>query len=656
MRKILSLLLAIAMILTTLSTSIISVSAADVNPVLTEGFFEDFEGYGDAEWLSNINDSKIVDSTKITNMEENAWTVYGGDYDDAWYTGEELVGKGASVKVVADPDDANNKVLKLDAGNLTTNDWIRVRRNSNAGEAIKRADFAKGKKMVIKAKFKLPSSFTGSSNTAMFTYDQQKAQLKKWLNANMTSNYNGKKWTILATDSGSYQSNLDSKIEVSPVKTGEWFDLKYIVDITDHKTENHPADTYRAFYDGSIYTHFLPDVAKGDGKTRALNEKFPQPSGVEGVKGEKIVESFGGYSTPPEGTKYYDFGPFYGTSMTIAGSGKTGDYMYMDDIQVYYIDPFKQEGNATFEKVTEDGRWYAGEITIPFNNNLMTVVKENGTQLAYTSLFTVKDAEGNVIENAIANAYADGKNLILEPSKSLPRNKAYTVYASALFMDEEGQGLNQFSKDQEILTFDTAEDPFAHIYFDETFENYADTTSNWLANKDKNGYVTLDGLEENAWRVGGTGTYTNGIVKVSADPLNTGRGNVLEINSGTVASGNSVTVLKTSNGTSLFAVADAAKVEGNTVTTSVKFTNPEIVDMGVWCVVAAFGDYNEMLGCTPVELPAEYVDGKVPASSSTTEIPVTITTNGGTVKSVKMFVWDSYEDMKPYHKAEELIK
>ena len=71
-----------------------------------------------------------------------------------------------------------------------------------------------------------------------------------------------------------------------------------------------------------------------------------------------------------------------------AKANYAADYMYMDDIQVYYINPFKQEDGATFEKVNSEGIWYEGEIRIPFNNNLMTVVKENSTQWDYKTLFT----------------------------------------------------------------------------------------------------------------------------------------------------------------------------------------------------------------------------------------------------------------------------
>ena len=70
--------------------------------------------------------------------------------------------------------------------------------------------------------------------------------------------------------------------------------------------------------------------------------------------------------------------------------------------------------------------------------------------------------------------------------------------------------------------------------------------------------------------------------------------------------------------------------------------------MNVWCVVAAFGDYNEMLGCVAVPVT------EVEASSSTEEIPVSFEATGA-VKSVKMFVWNSYEDMKPYQKAEDIL-
>ena len=71
MKKILASLLAITMLMTTLSACIIPVSAAE-NPVLTEGFTEDFENYGAGNWLANLTDKDVVDNAKIAAINESS--------------------------------------------------------------------------------------------------------------------------------------------------------------------------------------------------------------------------------------------------------------------------------------------------------------------------------------------------------------------------------------------------------------------------------------------------------------------------------------------------------------------------------------------------------------------------------------------------------
>ena len=67
--------------------------------------------------------------------------------------------------------------------------------------------------------------------------------------------------------------------------------------------------------------------------------------------------------------------------------------------------------------------------------------------------------------------------------------------------------------------------------------------------------------------------------------------------------------------------------------------------MNVWAVVAAYGEYNEMLGCT-------HITETLEANKSTDAIPFEVSVkNSDDVKYVKLFVWNTYSDMKPYQPA-----
>ena len=106
--------------------------------------------------------------------------------------------------------------------------------------------------------------------------------------------------------------------------------------------------------------------------------------------------------------------------------------------------------------------------------------------------------------------------------------------------------------------------------------------------------------------------------------------------------------ITTSKSASLFAEADKAAVNGNTVTTNVVFTNPEIVDMDVFCVIAAYGNRGKLIGY-------QDITQTVTASTRADAIPVSFTVTSPDVKSVKMFVWNNRSEIKSYQKAETLF-
>ena len=116
MKKFLAYMLTIAMLMTTLSAGIIPASAAtNVAPVAEDAtadnyvFNEDFENYGNADWISGIDENGYV--TGVENMTAQSWTIYGkSDFNTE--TGK------PSVSVVEYPAGSGNKVLQVNSGTM----------------------------------------------------------------------------------------------------------------------------------------------------------------------------------------------------------------------------------------------------------------------------------------------------------------------------------------------------------------------------------------------------------------------------------------------------------------------------------------------------------------------------------------------------------
>ena len=90
-------------------------------------------------------------------------------------------------------------------------------------------------------------------------------------------------------------------------------------------------------------------------------------------------------------------------------------------------------------------------------------------------------------------------------------------------MDVEGQGLNSYSKEQDIYTFDTAEDPFGHIIYDFDFEDNKIDGVNWIESRNNTAdrYVVADGIELGAITISKHGSLPadhKQSIKVEMDP------------------------------------------------------------------------------------------------------------------------------------------
>lgn len=108
--------------------------------------------------------------------------------------------------------------------------------------------------------------------------------------------------------------------------------------------------------------------------------------------------------------------------------------------------------------------------------------------------------------------------------------------------------------------------------------------------------------------------------------------------------------LTTTKSTSVYAIADEAVVSGNNVTTKVTITNPEAETKSIWCIVAAYGKYDQMLG-------HQLIDCKELAGNTQVKdalVSFTADTTKGEIAYVRMFLWNSKEDMVSYQRAEDI--
>lgn len=104
--------------------------------------------------------------------------------------------------------------------------------------------------------------------------------------------------------------------------------------------------------------------------------------------------------------------------------------------------------------------------------------------------------------------------------------------------------------------------------------------------------------------------------------------------------------IKTTKSASVFADISDVSVDGKTVSANIKITNPTNEDLGVWCVVAAYGEYNEMIGCYKIDTTAG-------ANTVSEIIPISFDTNKSGIKEVIFYVRDG-ETFLPYHASEKV--
>ena len=336
-----------------------------------------------------------------------------------------------------------------------------------------------------------------------------------------------------------------------------------------------------------------------------------------------------------------DAGTFYGPILLAQtykdSKNVTCSDMYLDNIKVYLVDAFEItsiEGASTAYNAAKD--------TVKFN--FTNKVKSLDNVAANIKLV---DANGAVVENGVTYSLAEGGFQVIATLNAavIDGSAEYKFIVSPELQDEFGASL-------------------AHKYYYYNYVSNGGTAyivahgqANSLFNGKAYAWVKTEAeadalVAKNAKAVKYPYTWT-----VDADGNATAENPVKPGTSGTVnangwvrdeAAMKLVTVIKTTKATGLYAEATDAVVDGKNVSTTLTFVNPEDDTMDVWYIVAAYGDYNEMIGCQAASI--EVVKGIMDP------ININFEAKSSNIKSVKVYVWDGYKTMVPYQDAEELLK
>lgn len=531
MKKILASLLAITMLMTTMSACIIPASAEDAAVATSYIYNEDFNEYAtDVNWLLKTDDNSFV--TGLGEGKENTWSVYGYGYLDETDSTKAL----GTVKVVTEStatgsDTGRGNVLRIDVNGMAADaskagkNWIHVKANANGSDGIARAAMADGKKLVLSTDVFVPSTRTGAYETGLMRYmggykNDSAAASMNYGKVSIGSNINASTsiYAIMnGTNWGYYGFTRTSKSI-----GGKWVTLKRIVDVSAQTSAERPADTTRFIHDGALMT--VKVGTEGITTSMDINSKFKYAQGTE------IIDT---WQTAFKGTDLTSTLPdFYGVSFSNAqpksATASTNTEYFIDNVKAYWIDAFKQEGTITYGDLDENGNYYKGQIEIPFNNEIAETVTTDGVTAktwALTDLLYLVDEDGNVVEGGIASAELsdDNKTLLVTPEKGLEAGKKFTITADARFSDVELQGLSvtgEASETTELASFTMGVDPYAHIIYDFDFDNYEIDGKDWIENIDTtNRYVTIDGVEEGAITINKSSSASaNHEIKVVYDP------------------------------------------------------------------------------------------------------------------------------------------
>ena len=335
----------------------------------------------------------------------------------------------------------------------------------------------------------------------------------------------------------------------------------------------------------------------------------------------------------------YDAGTFYGANIvaqTYSSNANHSDF-YIDNVKLYLVDPFEItgiEGASTAYNAAKD--------TVKFNfTNKVKSLDNVAANIKFV------DAKGDVVENGVTYALAEGGFQVVATLNAsvIDGSAEYKFIVSPELQDEFGASLaGKYAYYNYTSTGGTGY-IVAHGKDWNTQQTvYEGKSYAWAPTAEAAEAIGGKTVYEYTWTVDANGNAT------LENPVKPGTANTFKANGYIVdeAAMKLVTVIKTTKATGLYAEAEAAVVDGANVSTKLTFVNPEDDTMDVWYIVAAYGDYNEMIGCQAESIKVE--------KGVMDPIAINFTTKSSNIKSVKVYVWDGYKTMVPYQEAEELMK
>ena len=491
MKKILASLLAITMLMTTLSTCIIPASADEVATAEDPNsiYFFDFEGIDDGgkDWIDNIDENRYV--TGITGVEKGAITI--NKHSEA--------PKNHEIKVTTDPAGSSNKVLMLKAGepnqygsyaNVT-----KIRFNADGKTGIPRSEMGNGKKLVYETKIYLPSNFAMYNSTQLVNMGAEDEAWENLAGKGHKTMLNRHIY-VAQTGLGSYPKaemrTLGSDGAHNHAIYGRWVTWKHVVDVSQPLSETH-ADTARAYLDDRLITaRFL--VGTNSTKTHGANAKYTKVN-----VGDDIIDFIphSGNNTGQlfDGTNYHSIGDaWWGSHFTIRAPEESyasrPATFYIDDVKAYWID-------ALTYTTTNAAPFTGGPIEIKFNQpiretveyyqygknaNFNYVYAPNMVTLNLDGLFTIVNATTkDVVPGAVTAVTLsnDGKTVSITPNMDvLGSGGNYQIKISEYLIDENGQGLENNSEPT-YIDLKTPKEHKVITLFEEDFDDYT-SNENWL--------------------------------------------------------------------------------------------------------------------------------------------------------------------------------
>ena len=588
-------------------------------------FDEDFEDYTkDVNWINATNSATTsASAVSLTNFNvkdakdnEKAWTIQRQWRSKVVPAEQPYNDKDEFVGVVDAPEGAegmSGKVLKIynNRGTRYNYDYTAVRRNFNKLSGIKFTDEKyKGKKLVYEVDVYSPQytakTIFGISTSSSGTI--RNGSTERDMSFGPTGSSNG-----ILTIGAEYRTTFASygpmamyaQIKPKDKVNEKPMNIKVVVSQTDD------VDTYSIFVNGKLIERPLANqtVLEGHEYNDSARHEFLPTDDVTATKEDRFNLT----------------DTVYGVAWTVSRdeNDTTPNTFYLDNFKAYMVDEFKVESvtgnNNVFNAKT-------GTVEYTFNKPVAPSSKDDGVILV--------DASGKEVTNGIGSVtLSDGgyKMAVKLNEKIVKGLTEYKVKLTEGLRDVDGLPLTTIYK-----------------YFEYDVDKYYEKA----AGEDDVYLVTeADGDKTTVLQVKYTpATETMPAHMTYTDSKGKSYSATVDTWVRDAAAMKMYTPLTTSKSTSVYAEADAAEISGNTVSTKVTLVNPETEAKSIWCFVAAYGEYNQMIGYKLLDYK------EIEASTQIENIPVSFTadTSLGGVEYIRMFLWNSKAEMKSYQDAESL--